>query len=160
MGRTDRRTRRAPRRRAFVVVIAACGAGALPDAAAYGDAGANTLGNLGRATGGLELPVLARLGLGSILPLEGVPAAERPALHGRLHALGPGKDSTAGHWELMGVVQAAPPPTYPRGFPPEVVELIEAVSGRAVLCNHPSNGIEAIEQYGAEHVRTGSLIVY
>src|SRR5947209_5513123 len=112
MGRTDRSTRRAPGRRAFVVVMDACGVGALPDAAVYGDSGTNTLGNLARVTGGLELPVLGRLGLGSIVPLEGVPVAEAPVLHGRLHALGPGKDSSAGHWELMGVVQPAPPPTY------------------------------------------------
>lgn len=146
--------------RAFVVVIDACGAGALPDAAAYGDAGANTLGNLARVTGGLELPTLGRLGLGSILPLAGVPPSATPALHGRLHPLGPGKDSTAGHWELMGVVQRSPLPTYPDGFPPAVVALIETASGRKVICNRPSNGIEAIESHGQEHARTGSLIVY
>ena len=89
------------RRRAFVVVLDACGAGALPDSGAYGDEGADTLGHLSRATGGLRLPVLGALGLGSILPLQGVPPAEAPVCHGRLHPLGPGKDSTAGHWELM-----------------------------------------------------------
>jgi phosphopentomutase len=160
MGKTEARSRRARSRRAFVVVIDACGAGALPDAAAYGDAGANTLGNLARLTGGLELPTLGRLGLGSILPLEGVPPAASPVLHGRLHALGPGKDSTAGHWELMGVVQRLPLPTYPDGFPRQVVELIAGVAGRDVLCNRPSNGIEAIDDYGEEHLRTGALIVY
>jgi phosphopentomutase len=138
----------------------ACGIGALPDAGAYGDAGADTLGHLARVTGGLELPVLGRLGLGSIAPLEGVPPAAKPVVHGRLHPLGPGKDSTAGHWELMGVVQSAPLPTYPNGFPPEVVELIASAAGREVLCNRPSNGIEAIEAYGAEHLRSGSPIVY
>ncbi len=147
-------------RRAFVVVIDACGAGALPDAADYGDAETNTLAHLAQQAGGLELPTLGRLGLGSILPLEGVPPAERPALHGRLHALGPGKDSTAGHWELMGVVMRARLPAYPGGFPPEVIELVKAASGRGVLCNRPSNGIEAIEDFGAEHLVTGSPIVY
>ena len=146
--------------RAFVVVMDACGIGALPDAAAYGDAGTDTLGHLASVTGGLNLPTLARLGLGSIAPLEGVPPVEEPVVHGRLHPLGPGKDSTAGHWELMGVVQSAPLPTYPSGFPPEVVELIASAAGREVLCNQPSNGIEAIEAYGAEHLRTGSPIVY
>jgi phosphopentomutase len=141
-------------------VIDACGVGALPDAADYGDAGADTLGNLARVLGGLELPTLGRLGLGSIGQLEGVQPAEHPVLHGRLHALGPGKDSTAGHWELMGVVQAVPAPTYPDGFPPEVVELIVAASGRGVLCNRPSNGVEAIEAFGFEHLESGSLIVY
>jgi len=147
-------------RRAFVVVLDACGIGALPDAGEYGDAGTNTLGHLAMEAGGLKLPTLERLGLGSILPLRGVPAAEHPVLHGRLHALGPGKDSTAGHWELMGVVMAGPAPTYPAGFPAEVIELISAVSGRGVLCNRPSNGIEAIEQFGAAQVESGSLIVY
>jgi phosphopentomutase len=98
--------------------------------------------------------------LASILPLEGVPPAREPVLHGRLHALGPGKDSTAGHWELMGVVSRRRPPTFPDGFPAEVTRLITATSGRTVICNRPSNGIEAIERFGAEHVRTGALIVY
>ena len=147
-------------RRAFVVVLDACGVGALPDAAEYGDAGANTLGHLAREAGGLRLPTLARLGLGSVIALEGVAPARSPVLHGRLHALGPGKDSTAGHWELMGVVAARRPPTYPEGFPPEVIEIVRAASGRGVLCNRPSNGIEAIEDFGAEHVASGSLIVY
>jgi len=146
--------------RAFVVVLDACGVGALPDAAAYGDAGANTLGHLARAAGGLALPTLERLGLGSILNLEGVPPAAAPALHGRLHALGPGKDSTAGHWELMGVVMSRQPPTYPAGFPDDVLALLRAISGRGIICNRPYNGIDAIEDFGAEHVRTGDLIVY
>ena len=147
-------------RRAFVVVLDAVGAGALPDAARYGDAGADTLGNLARLTGGLRLPTLARLGLGSIVPLCGVPPAEHPVLHGRLRPLGPGKDSTAGHWELMGVVQTEPLPTYPNGFPPDVIRIVSTAAGRELLCNRPSNGIEAIETYGAEHLRTGSPIVY
>src|SRR5436305_1795547 len=147
-------------RRAFVVVLDACGVGALPDAAEYGDAGANTLGHLARAAGGLELPCLARLGLGSVLELEGVPPARTPVLHGRLHALGPGKDSTAGHWELMGVVTASPLPTYPDGFPRDVIDLVSNASGRDVICNRPYNGIDAIEDFGAEHVESGSLIVY
>ncbi len=95
-----------PSRRAFVVVIDACGAGALPDAAAYGDEGVNTLSHLAQRNGGLDLPMLGSLGLGSILPLDGVAPASSPVLHGRLHPLGPGKDSTTGHWELMGVVDA------------------------------------------------------
>jgi phosphopentomutase len=149
-----------PGRRAFVVVLDACGVGALPDAAQYGDAGTDTLGHLAREAGGLELPTLAGLGLGSITQLDGVPPASQPVLHGRLHARGFGKDSTAGHWELMGVVLERPFPTYPSGFPPEVIESVTAASGRGVLCNAPSNGIEAIEQYGTAHLETGSLIVY
>ncbi len=143
-----------------MLVLDACGVGALPDAAAYGDAGTNTLGHLAQQAGGLQLPTLGRLGLGSLVELEGVPPSEGPVLHGRLHALGPGKDSTAGHWELMGVVMPRPLPTYSSGFPAEVIEMVTSVSGRGVLCNRPSNGIEAIEDYGAEHVESGSLIVY
>ncbi len=146
--------------RAFVVVLDACGVGELPDAAHYGDAGANTLGHLAQAAGGLRLPTLERLGLGSILPLQGVPPSRSPVLHGRLHPLGPGKDSTAGHWELMGVVMPAPLPTYPHGFPPAVIDTVRGASGRGILCNRPSNGIEAIEHYGARHLETGELIVY
>ena len=149
-------------RRAFVVVLDACGVGALPDADDYGDAGADTLGHLSRLLeGGLQLPTLEALGLGSITTLDGVPPAAEPVLHGRLHALGPGKDSTAGHWELMGVVAPAPMPTYPEGFPPAVIDVVTAASGgRGVVCNRPYNGIGAIEDFGAEHVRTGAVIVY
>ncbi|MFN8176239.1 MAG: phosphopentomutase [Solirubrobacteraceae bacterium] len=147
-------------RRAFVVVIDACGTGALPDAAAYGDEGANTLGHLAAAVGGLDLPVLGALGLGSILPLAGVPPAARPVLHGRLHPLGPGKDSATGHWELMGVVPPAPLPAYPEGFPPDVLAALETAMGRGLICNRPCNGIEAIEGFGAEHLRSGRLIAY
>ena len=147
-------------RRVFVIVLDACGVGALPDAVAYGDRGANTLGHLAREVGGLQLPALTRLGLGSILALEGVPPASRPVLHGRLHPLGPGKDSTTGHWELMGVVAPRALPTYPQGFPPSVVELVTAASGRGVICNRPRNGIQAIEEFGARHLQSGELIVY
>jgi phosphopentomutase len=146
--------------RAFVVVLDACGVGALPDAADYGDQGTNTLAHLASAAGGLRLPTLERLGLGSIVPLEGIAPAPSPVLHGRLAPLGPGKDSTAGHWELMGVVADVAPPTYPDGFPPEVIEVVVSAGGRGVICNKPSNGIEAIERFGARHLQTGELIVY
>ena len=95
-------------RRAFVIVMDACGAGALPDAAEYGDEGANTLAHVAEAAGGLELPVMQRLGLGSALALRGCPPAEAPVHDGRLHPLGPGKDTVSGHWELMGVVTPVP----------------------------------------------------
>jgi phosphopentomutase len=147
-------------RRAFVIVLDACGVGALPDADAYGDAGTDTLGHLAQDVGGLELPALARLGLGSIAPLQGVPPAAQPVLHGRLRPLGPGKDSTAGHWELMGVVTPQELPVYPDGFPPEVVALVTAASGREVICNQPYNGVGAIEDFGSLHLSTGALIVY
>jgi phosphopentomutase len=147
-------------RRAVVVVMDACGVGALPDAADYGDAGTNTLEHLAEAAGGLTLPTLQRLGLGSIAPLRGVDPAAAPAVHGRLHALGPGKDSTAGHWELMGVVAEAAAPTYPDGFPEEVVAAVTEATGRGVLCNQPSEGLAAIEGWGEQHLTGGDLIVY
>ncbi len=147
-------------KRAFVVVIDACGAGAAPDAADYGDEGSNTLAHLAQRLGGLHLPALQRLGLGSILGLDGVAPAPAPVVHGRLRPQGPGKDSTAGHWELMGVIAATRPPTYPNGFPPEVIELVRRASGREVICNRPDNGLDAIEQFGPEQLRTGALIVY
>jgi phosphopentomutase len=147
-------------RRAFVIVIDACGFGALPDAADYGDAGADTLTHLAERLDGLTLPTLQALGLGSIAPLPGVAPAAAPVLHGRLHALGHGKDSSAGHRELMGLVARRPAPTYPQGFGDDVIALVRAAGGRGVICNRIDNGIEAIEIFGDEHVRGGDLIVY
>jgi phosphopentomutase len=149
-----------PARRAIVLVIDACGVGALPDAALYGDEGTNTLLHVGEAVGGLKLPTLGGLGLGSILALPCVPAAGDPAVFGRLHPLGPGKDSIAGHWELMGVVLERPLPTYPHGFPAPVVSRLVRAMGHEVICNRPYNGIAAVEEFGAEHLRSGSLILY
>jgi phosphopentomutase len=149
-----------PARRAFVLVIDACGAGALPDAADYGDEGTDTLGHLAEAVGGLDLPAMGDLGLGSILPIRGVEPSPDPAIHGRLAPLGPGKDSIAGHWELMGVTLAHPLPTYPEGFPPELLERLEEAIGRRLICNRPDNGLNAIEEFGSEHLRDGGLILY
>ena len=143
-----------------MLVIDACGVGELPDAASYGDAGTNTLAHLADALGGVALPVLQRLGLGSILPLRGVAPSADPALHGRLHPLGPGKDSISGHWELMGVIAEHPLPTYPEGFPPEVIATLVQTTGHELICNRPDSGLAAIEEFGAEHLRTGALIIY
>jgi phosphopentomutase len=148
-------------RRAFVVVLDACGVGALPDASEYaGDEGSNTLAHVAQDAGGLDLPNLGRLGLGSIVDIEGVPPAEHPVIHGRLHPLGPGKESTTGHWELMGVVPSAPLPTYPDGFPPDVVALLERVTGLRFCANKPASGTEVIEEWGEHHLRTGEVILY
>jgi phosphopentomutase len=147
-------------RRAFVLVIDACGAGALPDAAAYGDEGTCTLTHLAEANGGLELPLMESLGLGSIVPVAGVAPAADPAIHGRLAPIGPGKDSITGHWELMGVTLAAPLPTYPRGFPDQLVSRLQAAIGRALICNRADDGLRAIEEFGAEHLEGGGLILY
>jgi phosphopentomutase len=146
--------------RAFVIVIDACGAGALPDSGEYGDAGAHTLGHVAETAGGLDLPVLRSLGLGNVVPLAGVPPADGPVVHGRLRPLGPGKDTISGHWELMGVVTPVALRTYPGGFPAEVVAALEAATGRAVLCNRPYSGLQVMEDFGPEHVETGALIVY
>jgi phosphopentomutase len=143
-----------------VVVLDACGAGALPDAAEYGDAGADTLVHLAEAVGGLRLPVLERLGLGCVREIAGVAPAAAPVLHGRLHPLGPGKDSTTGHWEMMGVVPPAALPTYPNGFPPEVLAALERATGARFCCNRPYNGIAAIDDFGAHHLESGELILY
>ena len=147
-------------RRAFVVVIDACGAGELPDAADYGDAGSNTLQHLAESVGGLRLPTLGRLGLGSITEIAGVAPAADPAVYGRIGAQGPGKESVTGHWELMGAIPTTRLPTYPEGFPPDVVAELERVTGHTFLCNRPYNGIAVIEAFADEHLRTGSLILY
>jgi phosphopentomutase len=146
-------------RRAFVIVLDAVGAGALPDAADYGDAGTNTLAHVAEAVGGLDLPTLGALGLGNVTPLAGVPLSDRPAVHGLLAPLGAGKDTTAGHWELMGV-PAPRLPVYPDGFPEDVIERFSAATGRGVIANMPAEGLRVIEDYGPEHLRTGDLIVY
>jgi phosphopentomutase len=147
------------RRRAFVVVMDACGIGALPDAADYGDADTNTLAHVAEAAGGLDVPTLASLGLGGVAPLAGVPPADRPAVHGRLHPLGPGKDSTTGHWEMMGA-SVPHAPVYPDGFPPDVIGAFEHATGRRVVCNAAVEGLQAIDEHGGHHLRTGDLIVY
>ncbi|HEY1566542.1 MAG TPA: phosphopentomutase [Solirubrobacteraceae bacterium] len=147
-------------RRAAVIVMDACGVGALPDAAAYGDEGTNTLGHLAQAAGGLDLPTLGALGLGSILPLVGVPPAAAPVLHGRVGAQGPGKESTTGHWELMGVRVEHPLPTYPDGFPPEVMAALEQATSRRFCCNRPFSGTAVLDAYGEHHLATGELILY
>lgn len=147
--------------RAAVIVMDACGVGALPDAGAYGDPpDANTLAHVAEAVGGLALPTLGGLGLGNITAIEGVPAVDRPVLHGRLHPVGPGKESTTGHWELMGVVPEHPLPTYPDGFPPEVIERLVKATGLRFCCNRPYSGTEVIEDFGPHQLETGEVILY
>ena len=147
--------------RACVIVLDAVGAGELPDAAEWGDEGSDTLGNVARAVGGLDLPNLEALGLGNIEPLEGCPPEPgAPAIAGRLLERSKGKDTTAGHWEMMGVVTAVPFPTYPYGFPDEVIDPFMNRTGRGVLCNKPASGTEVIQEYGEQHQKTGKWIVY
>ena len=147
--------------RACVIVLDAVGAGELPDAAEYGDEGSDTLGNVARAVGGLDLPSLEALGLGNVEELEGCPPQPgAPAIAGRLVERSKGKDTTTGHWELMGVLTPTPFPTYPHGFPHDVIDPFMHRTGRGVLGNKPASGTEIIQELGEEHQKTGKWIVY
>ena len=148
-------------RRALILVLDGVGIGEAPDAARYGDAGSDTLGNLARAVGGLDLPNLEAAGLGRIKPLKGVRPVEEPrGAFGMMQPQSAGKDSTTGHWEIAGVHLARPFPTYPNGFPPEIIGEFERRTGRPVVGNVVGSGTAIIEEYGAEQVRRGGLIVY
>jgi phosphopentomutase len=145
----------------LVVVCDSWGVGDAPDAAAYGDEGSNTLAHTAAAVGGLTAPNLAALGLGSLTPIQGVaPGAADGTAHGRATEISAGKDTTTGHWEMMGVRLDRPFPVYPDGFPPEVIEPFQRTIGREVLGNVPASGTEIIARLGEEHLRTGRPIVY
>jgi phosphopentomutase len=148
-------------RRALILVLDGVGIGEAPDAASYGDVGSDTLGNLARAVGGLELPALERAGLGRIKPLEGVAAVDAPrGAWGMMRPRSAGKDSTTGHWEIAGVHLAKPFPTYPHGFPREIVTQFEQDTGRAVIGNVVGSGTDVMDRFGPQHMRTGELILY
>ena len=148
-------------KRAAIIVLDGVGIGEAPDAADYGDVGSNTLGNVARAVGGLKLPNLARGGLGNIAPLQGVaPTDAAEAAWGLLVPRSAGKDSTTGHWEIAGVQLARPFPTYPNGFPPEIVAEFARRTGRSVIGNVVGSGTAIINEFGAEHEATGSWILY
>ncbi|HEX7024027.1 MAG TPA: phosphopentomutase [Gemmatimonadales bacterium] len=148
-------------RRAAIVVLDGLGIGAAHDGAAYGDADSNTLGHVLERAGGLALPNLAALGLGGCAPLPGMPAPAHPrAAYGTAQPRSAGKDSTTGHWELCGVVLERPFPTYPNGFPADVIAEFSRRTGRGVLGNHAASGTEVIDRYGAEHQAGGKWIVY
>ncbi|HEY8408649.1 MAG TPA: phosphopentomutase [Gaiellaceae bacterium] len=147
--------------RACVIVLDAVGAGELPDAGEYGDEGSNTLANVAKAVGGLDLPTMEALGLGNVEPLDGCPPQPgAPAVAGRLVERSKGKDTTTGHWELMGVVTAQPFPTYPHGFPHDVIDPFMHRTGRGVIGNKAASGTEIIQELGEEHQQTGKWIVY
>ena len=148
-------------KRAILIVLDGVGIGELPDADRYGDIGSNTLGNLAEAVGGFNLPNLQQMGLGNIAPLKGMPPAEKPlANFGKMAEQSPGKDSTSGHWEIAGCKLDFAFPTYPDGFPPEVLEPFKKRIGRDILGNKPASGTEIIKELGMEHLRTGYPIVY
>lgn len=147
--------------KAVLLVLDGVGAGELPDASLYGDSGSDTLGNTARSAGGILLPHFGRLGLGNLHDIPGVPPVPSPiASWGRSMVASPGKDSTTGHWEMMGLILEHPFPTFPEGFPPGLIERFSSLCGRGVLGNEAASGTEIIERLGAEHLATGKLIVY
>lgn len=148
-------------RRAIIIVLDGVGAGHAPDAAGFGDEGANTLGNTARAVGGLDVPNLQSLGLGNVETLEGVPASAAPrASYGLMVERSAAKATLAGHWEMMGLVLEDPLPTYPEGFPEEIILRFENETGRGVIGNRPASGTQIIEELGPEHEETGDWILY
>ena len=145
-------------KRVFLIVLDSLGIGNAPDAAAFGDAGANTLSRIAK---GHSFQNLTALGLGNIDGVDCLPATDAPlAAHGRLIEKSLGKDTTIGHWELMGIVSKSPLPTYPEGFPKEVLDAISEATGRGILCNLPYSGTDVIRDYGEAHLKSGDLIVY
>jgi phosphopentomutase len=148
-------------RRAAILVLDGVGIGAAPDADQYGDVGSDTLANVSRAVGGLDLPALAGIGLGNIAPLAGVARPDRPTgAWGLMEPRSAGKDSTTGHWEIAGVHIAQPFPTFPHGFPAAIVEEFRARTGRDVIGNVVGSGTDVIERFGPTHQRTGAWILY
>jgi len=144
-----------------VIVLDAVGAGDLPDAADFGTAGSSTLAHVAEAVGGLELPAMQALGLGNIMPLRGCPPRrDAPSVYGRLRERSLGMDTTTGHWEMMGIVTERPFPTYPDGFPDDVIAAFSKATGRPVIGNVAASGTEIIQRLGEEHQRTGAWIVY
>lgn len=149
-------------KRVVAIVIDSGGIGALADAPDYGDApGANTIGNVARSVGGLRLPYLQRLGIGALAEISGVDPTRSPrARVARLRERSRGKDTITGHWEMMGVVTDVPFPTYPHGFPLELVDAFTQIAGKAPLGNKPASGTAIIEELGAQHLQTGQPILY
>ncbi|MBI3210748.1 MAG: phosphopentomutase [Candidatus Solibacter usitatus] len=147
-------------RRIIWIVLDSAGIGEMPDAAAYGDAGSNTIGNIARRRS-LHLPNLSGLGLANIRHLEGLPAVEFPqGAYGRCALASPGKDTTTGHWEMAGIHLEKPFPLFPKGFPREFMKAFEDRIGRNTIGNYAASGTEILKELGAEHVRTGSPIIY
>ena len=148
--------------RFVVIVIDSCGAGELPDAKEYGDSGANTLGNCARRVGGLDLPTLQSWGLGNVTEIQGcAPSAQPRASFGRMAEVSQGKDTTTGHWEMMGVVLEKGFTTFPRGFPDELMRAWLRLSGApGYLGNKTASGTAILDELGEEHLRTGKPIVY
>lgn len=147
--------------RICVIVLDSVGVGELPDAASFGDVGANTLGHIAEAAPGMKLPAMQRLGLGHIIDIPGIPPAEAPLGHyGKMAEQSVGKDTMTGHWELMGLTVTTPFHTYPDGFPDELIRRFEQETGRAVIGNKPASGTAIIDELGERQMETGAWIVY
>ena len=147
-------------KRLFLIVLDSCGAGALPDAAEFGDAGTNTIRSVSKSKS-FRIDNLRRMGYGNIDGLDFLGKTDAPtAAVARLAERSRGKDTTIGHWEIAGIISNSPLPTYPDGFPPEVLDEFERATGRGVLCNKPYSGTQVIYDYGREHIESGKLIVY
>jgi phosphopentomutase len=147
--------------RAIILVADGVGCGGAPDAAEYGDAGADTLGNLSRAVGGLALPNLAALGLGNLTEIAGVPRVAAPeGAWGAMREASAGKDTITGHWEMAGLVTTEAMATFPQGFPAAITDELRAAVGRELLGNKTASGTAIIEELGREHMATGALILY
>jgi phosphopentomutase len=148
-------------KRATIIILDGVGAGEAPDAEAYGDAGSDTLGHLARAMGGLDLPTMIACGLGNIVKSKAVARKQSPSgAWGLMNPASAGKDSTTGHWEIAGIHLSRPFPTYPEGFPEDVLAEFAAATGRGIIGNLAASGTAVINEFGAQHLRTGSWIVY
>ena len=148
-------------KKAVLIVVDSCGVGALPDAKDFGDEGVNTISNLAKATGGVNLPNMEKMGLGNITDIEGVSKTENAiGYYGKSMEKSKAKDTTTGHWEIAGLILKKPFNTYPNGFPQKTIEAIEKMAGRKVVCNKPYSGTEVIDDYADEQLKNGSLIVY
>lgn len=149
------------KKKAVLIVVDSCGVGALPDAKDFGDEGVNTLANLAKASGGISLPNMEKIGLGNIIDIEGVSKVDNAeGYYGKAMETSKAKDTTTGHWEIAGLVSTKPFNTYPNGFPDITIKEIEKMSGRTVVCNKPYSGTEVIDDYADEQLKNGSLIVY
>lgn len=147
--------------RVMIIVLDSLGVGELPDASLYGDAGSNTLAHIAKKMNGINLPLLQSFGLGCLTDVAGVPCPQiAKAAYGKMAERSKGKDTTTGHWEMMGIILENPFPVFYEGFPPEVIDAFESLTGRKVLGNLKASGTEIIESLGEEHMKTGRPIVY
>lgn len=148
-------------KKAVLIVVDSCGVGALPDAKDFGDEGVNTISHLAKASGGVNLPNMEKMGLGNITDIEGVSKNNNAiGYYGKSMEKSKAKDTTTGHWEIAGLISKKPFNTYPNGFPEKTIKAIEEMSGRKVVCNKPYSGTEVIDDYADEQLKNGSLIVY